>query len=48
MNSIEIVKPDDWHVHFRDGEILKAVKSNPTAFTPEDLQKIEMNGQFFK
>jgi len=25
MNSIEIVKPDDWHVHFRDGEILKAV-----------------------
>jgi tetratricopeptide (TPR) repeat protein len=30
------------------GEILKAVKSNPTAFTPEDLQKIEMNGQFFK
>lgn len=30
------------------GEILKAVKSNPTAFTPDDLQKIEMNGQFFK
>lgn len=29
-------------------QILAAVKSNPTAFTPDDLQKIEMNGQFFK
>jgi glycosyltransferase involved in cell wall biosynthesis len=29
-------------------EILKAVKSNPTAFTPDDLAKIEMNGQFFR
>lgn len=29
-------------------EILKAVKTNPGSFTPEDLQKIEMNGQFFK
>jgi dihydroorotase len=25
MEEIEIVKPDDWHVHFRDNEILKAV-----------------------
>ena len=25
MNEIEIIKPDDWHVHFRDNEILKAV-----------------------
>ena len=25
MKKIEITKPDDWHVHFRDGEILKAV-----------------------
>ena len=25
MKIIEIIKPDDWHVHFRDGEILKAV-----------------------
>jgi dihydroorotase len=25
MEKIEIVKPDDWHVHFRDNEILKAV-----------------------
>ena len=25
MEEIEIIKPDDWHVHFRDNEILKAV-----------------------
>ncbi len=25
LKTIEIIKPDDWHVHFRDGEILKAV-----------------------
>ena len=25
MEKIEIIKPDDWHVHFRDNEILKAV-----------------------
>ena len=25
MKIIEIIKPDDWHVHFRDGKILKAV-----------------------
>ena len=25
MKTIEIIKPDDWHVHFRDNEILKAV-----------------------
>jgi len=25
MEKIEIIKPDDWHVHFRDGEILQAV-----------------------
>ena len=25
MNQIEIIKPDDWHVHFRDNDILKAV-----------------------
>ena len=23
MNFLEIVKPDDWHVHFREGELLK-------------------------
>jgi dihydroorotase len=27
MEEIEIIKPDDWHVHFRDNEILKAVVS---------------------
>ena len=25
MEKIEIIKPDDWHVHFRDNEILKTV-----------------------
>ena len=25
MKQIEITKPDDWHVHFRDDEMLKAV-----------------------
>lgn len=25
MTEIEIIKPDDWHVHFRDNAILKAV-----------------------
>ena len=25
MKQIEIIKPDDWHIHFRDGEILKVV-----------------------
>ncbi len=30
MEEIEIIKPDDWHVHFRDGEILKAVVPETT------------------
>ena len=30
MEQIEIIKPDDWHVHFRDGEILKAVVPETT------------------
>ena len=25
MDEIEIIKPDDWHIHFRDNEIMKAV-----------------------
>ncbi len=25
MNRIEIIQPDDWHVHFRDNKIMKAV-----------------------
>ena len=24
MEQIEIIKPDDWHVHFRDNDILNA------------------------
>ena len=29
-------------------KILQAVKDHPQSFSPEDLKKIEMNGQFFK
>ena len=25
LNQIVITKPDDWHLHLRDGEIMKAV-----------------------
>ena len=30
MKEIEIIKQDDWHVHFRDGEILNAVVPETT------------------
>ena len=30
MEKIEIIKPDDWHVHFRDNEILNAVVPETT------------------
>ena len=30
MEQIEIIKPDDWHVHFRDNEILEAVVPETT------------------
>ena len=30
MEQIEIIKPDDWHVHFRDNEILRAVVPETT------------------
>ena len=30
MKQLEIIKPDDWHVHFRDDEILKAVVPETT------------------
>ena len=30
MEEIEIIKPDDWHVHFRDNQILKAVVPETT------------------
>ena len=25
MKEIEIIQPDDWHVHFRDSKIMEAV-----------------------
>jgi dihydroorotase len=30
MEKIEIIRPDDWHVHFRDGKILEAVVPETT------------------
>ena len=30
MKQIEIIKPDDWHVHFRDNDVLKAVVPETT------------------
>lgn len=30
MKILEIIRPDDWHVHFRDNEILKAVVPETT------------------
>jgi len=30
MEKIKIIKPDDWHVHFRDNDILKAVVPETT------------------
>ena len=30
MEEIEIIKPDDWHVHFRDGKILQNVVPETT------------------
>ena len=30
MEEIELIKPDDWHVHFRDGEVLEAVVPETT------------------
>tara|TARA_B100001057_G_C22843591_1_gene948105 strand:+ start:33 stop:1073 length:1041 start_codon:yes stop_codon:yes gene_type:complete len=30
MEEIEVIKPDDWHVHFRDNEVMKAVVPETT------------------
>ena len=30
MKEIEVTKPDDWHIHFRDNEILRAVVPETT------------------
>jgi dihydroorotase len=32
MEEIEIIKPDDWHVHFRDNEIMQAVVPETTRY----------------
>ena len=29
-NFFEIIKPDDWHIHLREGEMLKAVINSST------------------
>jgi dihydroorotase len=31
MNNIQIIKPDDWHVHFRDNEMLASVVPHTAA-----------------
>ena len=31
MNEITITRPDDWHVHLRDGEVLKTVVPHTAA-----------------
>lgn len=32
MKILEITRPDDWHIHFRDNEILKAVVPETTRY----------------
>ena len=31
MNEITITRPDDWHVHLRDGDVLKTVVPHTAA-----------------
>jgi len=31
-NKLTIIQPDDWHVHFREGEMLKAIANIPSKF----------------
>ena len=50
MNEFEIIKPDDWHVHFRDNEILNAVVPETTrhfsrAIVMPNLTPPVLNGQ---
>jgi dihydroorotase len=50
MNEFEIIKPDDWHVHFRDNEILNAVVPETTrhfsrAIVMPNLTPPILNGQ---
>ena len=30
MTRINLIKPDDWHIHLREGEMLKAVINSST------------------
>ena len=50
MEEIEIIKPDDWHVHFRDNDILKAVVPETTrhfarAIVMPNLTRPILNGK---
>ena len=50
MNEIVIIKPDDWHVHFRDNDILNAVVPETTrhfsrAIVMPNLTPPILNGQ---
>ncbi|HHB83542.1 MAG TPA: dihydroorotase, partial [Devosia sp.] len=31
MSELDLVRPDDWHLHLRDGEMLKAVTASSSA-----------------
>ena len=33
MNKIDLIKPDDWHVHFREGEMLEKLVEKPEKST---------------
>jgi len=50
MEEIEVTKPDDWHVHFRDNEIMKAVVPETSrhfarAIVMPNLAKPILNGK---
>ena len=37
MEEVEIIKPDDWHIHFRDNEIMHAVVPETTRYFARGL-----------
>ena len=39
MNSITIRRPDDWHVHLRDGDVLTSLGGRPVTGA-DDLDRI--------
>ena len=50
MDEIEIVKPDDWHVHFREAEVMEAVVPETTrhfarAIVMPNLKSPILNGK---